>query len=71
MRRPVFLIAAVLALVLGAGYFAFSGSSGNGGNLSITSVTPVLGAANAPVAIFEFGEFQCTFCHQWFLNTEP
>jgi len=23
------------------------------------------------VAIFEFGDFQCTYCHQWFLNTEP
>src|SRR5437899_11709015 len=79
MRGRVFLVAVVLGLALGAGYFAFSGSSGNGGNLtssasgplSSTSVTPVRGAANAPVTIFEFGDFQCTFCRQWFLNTEP
>jgi len=79
MRGRVFLVAVVLGLALGAGYFAFSGSSGNGGNLtsspsgplSITSVTPVRGAANAPVTIFEFGDFQCIYCHQWFLNTEP
>ena len=34
-------------------------------------MTPVLGSASAPVAIFEFGDFQCTYCNQWFLNTEP
>jgi protein-disulfide isomerase len=74
----VFLIPAVLALALGAGYFALSGSSGTSGNLSspsgplsIASVTPVRGAATAPVTIFEFGDFQCIYCHQWFLNTEP
>ena len=79
MRRPVFLIAVVIALALGAGYLAFSGTlsqsnttNGSGlGPLSINSATPVLGSANAPVAIFEFGDFQCTYCHQWFLNTEP
>jgi protein-disulfide isomerase len=39
--------------------------------LEITPLTPVRGSPGAPVTIFEFGDFQCTYCHQWFLNTEP
>lgn len=31
----------------------------------------VLGNANAPVAIIEFGDFQCPFCTKVFLETEP
>jgi protein-disulfide isomerase len=39
--------------------------------LSIKPTTPVLGSTNAPVTIFEFGDFQCTFCDQWYKTQEP
>lgn len=39
--------------------------------LTITSSTPVSGSKQAPVTIFEFGDFQCTFCDQWFKTQEP
>ena len=32
--------------------------------------SPVLGIANAPITLVEFGDYQCHFCHVYFENTE-
>jgi protein-disulfide isomerase len=32
---------------------------------------PVMGASNANVTIFQFGDFQCPTCDGWFKNQEP
>ena len=43
-------------------------NSGEGG-LGIGDA-PVLGDANAPVTIVEFGDFQCPYCNQFFIGAE-
>ncbi len=37
----------------------------------VTSGDFVLGEANAPVTIVEYGDFQCPFCGKFFKDTEP
>jgi protein-disulfide isomerase len=41
------------------------------GPLQAGSSNPVRGSTNAPVTIYEFGDFQCHSCDLWFRNTEP
>jgi len=38
--------------------------------LTLNSSNPVLGSNNAPVTIFQFGDFQCTTCDYWFKTQE-
>lgn len=38
---------------------------------ALTSGDFVLGDANAPVAVVEYGDFQCPFCGKFFKDTEP
>ena len=33
--------------------------------------SPLLGDANAPITLVEFGDYQCHFCNVFFHNTEP
>jgi protein-disulfide isomerase len=39
--------------------------------LSILPSDPVLGSTDAPVTIFEYGDFQCPSCGHWFKTQEP
>jgi protein-disulfide isomerase len=41
------------------------------GPLQIGPSNPIRGSINAPVTIYEFGDFQCPTCDLWFRNTEP
>jgi len=32
---------------------------------------PYVGPENAPITLIEFGDYQCSYCRAWFLNTYP
>ena len=40
-------------------------------SLDTRSGSPVLGDANSPVTIVEFGDYQCPFCKRWNETTKP
>ena len=37
--------------------------------INLTSGSPVLGSASAPITIVEFGDYQCEACYHWYHNT--
>jgi protein-disulfide isomerase len=39
--------------------------------LALTSRDAVLGSANAPVTVIEYGDYQCPFCAQYFATLQP
>jgi len=41
------------------------------GEVNTSLGSPLLGSASAPVTIIEFGDYQCSNCKRWFLNTKP
>ena len=41
------------------------------GSVSTSMGSPILGDADAPVTIVEFGDYQCHQCKNWFHNTKP
>ncbi len=41
------------------------------GTVSTALASPVLGDPDAPIAIVEFGDYQCHQCYNWFHNTKP
>ena len=41
------------------------------GTISTAMGSPILGDANAPITIVEFGDYQCHQCYNWFHNTKP
>ena len=41
------------------------------GDISTAMGSPVLGNANAPITIVEFGDYQCEQCYAWYHNTKP
>lgn len=40
-------------------------------SLKLNSEDVILGDANAPVTVIEYGDFQCPFCGKFFSQTEP
>lgn len=64
-----------MALAIAAAYLATRGSGGGGNSgafpLSISQQNPLLGSNSAPFTIFEFGDFQCPSCDNWFRTQEP
>lgn len=48
-----------------------AGTAAIAGLPAVTSSDFVLGEANAPVTIIEYGDFQCPFCDRFFRETEP
>src|SRR3989344_6874018 len=77
------LVAALI--IAGTLIYVFGPGKGPGGQLNNTSDEEiaaagrppaigddyVLGDANAPVTIIEFGDYQCPFCGRFFNQTEP
>ncbi len=43
--------------------------SGQNAPINLTSGSPVLGSASAPITIVEFGDYQCEACYHWYHNT--
>ena len=41
------------------------------GTVDTTLGSPLLGSTSAPVTIIEFGDYQCSNCKRWFLETKP
>jgi len=41
------------------------------GEVNTSLASPMLGSDSAPVTIIEFGDYQCSNCKRWFLNTKP
>ena len=81
MKFIYVLIPTVALLVFAVGYAAYlSVYDDNSMNLNMnrqigkvnTSLaSPILGSSLAPVTIIEFGDYQCSNCKKWFLNTKP
>ncbi len=84
-RLTIYLIIVIVILVAGMGlmYFFPRNSANNSGNQTPTAPLslsdqglsveglPVLGKADAPATILEFGDFQCSACTQFFGTAEP
>ena len=41
------------------------------GTVDTFQSSPIMGASDAPITIIEFGDYQCSNCKKWFLNTKP
>ena len=41
------------------------------GGVDLSQASPILGSADAPVTLIEFGDYQCPRCKAWFENTKP
>lgn len=41
------------------------------GTVDTSRGSPIMGSIDAPVTIIEFGDYQCSNCKKWFLETKP
>ena len=87
IKKDYFLpVSIVVAGVLVAGAIVFAmtykgGSNGASNNpgaavnsaeaMKLTSHDVILGDANAPVTIIEYGDYQCPYCNLFFTETQP
>ena len=64
----------VLFARLGTGQALIGGPQQTAGPVAPVEVdisgAPMLGQANAPITVIEFGDFQCPFCERYFKDTE-
>lgn len=65
---PSFVVISVLAI---AGIFALSGGFSGKTGPAVAAARPVLGQATAPIAIDEYGDFQCPSCGSFARLVEP
>ena len=74
MTRCVLLVIPVVIGIITGGFLAFyPESESNSNTLTIEKLTkggsPIMGDANAPIIILEWGDYQCTFCYRFHQNT--
>ncbi|MCS4538760.1 MAG: DsbA family protein [Thaumarchaeota archaeon] len=79
-RKVLYLVFSVAVIaIVGAGIYLSSPKNTEASssttslpsiNLTISPLNPVLGSKDAPITIFEFGDFQCPSCGYWFKTQE-
>lgn len=70
-RRQLLLSLAAGAAAVAALIAVLVAVNRSGRAPTVTAADPVLGDANAPVTIVEYGDFKCPFCTAWAIRTEP
>ena len=79
-RIVIIIVFAVLVSVVAIAYSSYYeriivmqehrvNMSGQNAPINLTSGSPVLGSASAPITIVEFGDYQCEACYHWYHNT--
>ncbi|ABK76866.1 protein-disulfide isomerase [Cenarchaeum symbiosum A] len=63
-------IAAAVIIGIAVAGVSMSGQ-GAAGMIDTSNGSPVVGNADAPITIVEFGDYQCHQCYNWFHNTKP
>jgi len=81
MKSIFVIIPIILFVVIGSGYALYLTSYDDNsinldmgrqvGDVNTSLGSPMLGSASAPITIIEFGDYQCSKCKEWFLNTKP
>jgi protein-disulfide isomerase len=82
MNKKVILLAIFAIMIVSVALYASSyysqlmemqekrmNMSGQNAPINLTSGSPVLGSASAPITIVEFGDYQCEACYHWYHNT--
>ena len=82
MNKKVILLAIFAVMIVSVALYASSyysqlmemqekrmSMSGQNAPINLTSGSPVLGSASAPITIVEFGDYQCEACYHWYHNT--
>ena len=74
MTRLVLLVIPVMIGIITGGFLAFYPESESTSDfLTVEKLTnggsPIMGSANAPITILEWGDCQCTFCYKFHQNT--
>jgi len=82
MNKKVILLAIFAVMIVSVALYASSyysqlmemqekrmNMSGQNAPINLTSGSPVLGSASAPITIVEFGDYQCEACYHWYHNT--
>jgi len=74
MTRYVLLVIPVVIGIITGGFLAFyPQSESNSDILTVEKLvnggSPIMGNANAPITILEWGDYQCTYCYKFHQNT--
>lgn len=75
----LYIMLAVAVVVAGA-FIAYTASTQDDTSVDIRTASlmstlmdnasPAIGSPDAPITLVEFGDYQCHFCHQFFVNTK-
>ncbi len=81
MKSKHLLLLSIIGIVIISGVYAYQVSTElelvnldmnrQIGTVDTSLGSPAMGDANAPITIIEFGDYQCSNCKKWFLDTKP
>ena len=73
MKLYYLSIPIVIGVIASGVFVGFQPDSNDSGLLTaqklVENGSPVMGSANAPITILEWGDYQCTFCYKFHQNT--